>query len=101
MEPEASMLEADSWDAAVFDQYISAEIMLPSGNDQLLGKVTARKRDLHGNPIVQANSNPILDTRIHEVTFPDGHTAEYTANIIAECLYLQVDDTAFNIMSIY
>lgn len=40
----------------------------------------------HGNPIGCANQNPILDMRIYEVTFPDGHTAEYTLNIIAECL---------------
>jgi hypothetical protein len=34
----------------------------------------------------------ILDTRIYEVQFPDGHMAEYTANVIAECIYSQVDD---------
>jgi hypothetical protein len=53
--------------------------------------VTARKRDIHGNPLGLANKNPILDTRIYEVTFPDGHSAEYSANTIAECLYSQVD----------
>jgi hypothetical protein len=53
--------------------------------------VTARKRDMHGNPIGVSNRNPILDTRVYEVTFPDGHTAEYSANTIGECLYSQVD----------
>jgi hypothetical protein len=53
--------------------------------------VTARKRDLHGNPIGVSNKNPILDTRVYEVKFPDGHTAEFSANTIAECLYSQVD----------
>jgi len=48
--------------------------------------VTARKKDIHGNPIGMSNKNPILDTRVYEVTFP-----EYSANIIAECLYSQVD----------
>jgi len=33
-----------------------------------------------------------LDTRLYQVIFPDGETAEYSANVIAECLYLQVDD---------
>jgi len=57
----------------------------------LLGTVTARKKDIHGNPIGMSNKNPILDTRVYEVTFPDGHTAEYSANTIAECLYSQVN----------
>jgi hypothetical protein len=38
-----------------------------------------------------SNKNPILDTRIYEVTFPDGHSAEYSTNTIAEHLYSQVD----------
>jgi hypothetical protein len=31
--------------------------------------------------------NPILDTRIYEVEFPDGEVLEYAANVIAENLY--------------
>lgn len=89
-EPESSMPEADEWEPEAFDQYISAQVILPSQDSQLLGTVTARKKDIHGNPIGTSN-NPILDTRIYEVTFPDGHTSEYSANIIAECLYSQVD----------
>ena len=34
----------------------------------------------------------ILDTRVYEVQFPDGHTEEYAANIIAESLYSTIDD---------
>jgi hypothetical protein len=33
-----------------------------------------------------------LDTRIYEVQFPDGHVLDYAANVIAESIYLQVDD---------
>ena len=33
--------------------------------------------------------NPILDTRTYEVEFPDGQTAKYSANIIAENMYAQ------------
>jgi hypothetical protein len=91
VDPKASMPEADQWDAEAYDQYISAQEILPSKDSQLLGTVTARKRDIHGNPLGLANKNPILDTRIYEVTFPDGHSAEYSANTIAECLYSQVD----------
>jgi hypothetical protein len=91
VEPEAAMLDADSWDPMAFDKYISALVILPSQDTHLLGTVTARKRDSHGTPIGTANNNPILDTRIYEVTFPDGHTAEFAANVIAKCLYSQVD----------
>jgi hypothetical protein len=31
IEPEASMPEADEWDAEAYDQYISAEVRLPRG----------------------------------------------------------------------
>jgi hypothetical protein len=91
LEPESAMPEADSWDAEAYDAYISAQVILPSGDSQILGTVTARKRDHHGNPVGISNKNPILDTRIYEVTFPDGHSAEYSANTIAECLYSQID----------
>jgi len=77
--------------AKAYDQYISAQVILPSGDSQLLGTVTARKRDVHGYPVGISNKNPILDTCIYEVTFPDGHSAEYSANTIAECLYSQID----------
>jgi hypothetical protein len=89
MEPENAMPEADLWDAKAYDQYISVQVILPSGDSQLLGTITARKRDVHGNPVGISNKNPILDTRIFEVTFPDGHNAEYSANTIAKCLCSQ------------
>ena len=38
------------------------------------------------------NSNPLLDTRLYEVEFPDGGICEYTANIIAESIYSNVDE---------
>jgi hypothetical protein len=38
-----------------------------------------------------ANNNPLLDTRVYEVEFPDGHREEYAANMIAESIYAEVD----------
>ena len=35
--------------------------------------------------------NSILDMRTYEVEFPDGQTAEYSANIIVENMYAQCD----------
>jgi Golgi nucleoside diphosphatase len=56
------------------------------------GIVKSRKRDVDGNPIGKANSNPLLDARLHEVEFPDGDIREHAANVIAESICSQVDD---------
>jgi hypothetical protein len=39
----------------------------------LRGIVKGRKRDADGNPIGKSNDNPLLDTRLYEVEFPDGN----------------------------
>lgn len=66
------MPEADEWDAEAFDKYISAEVHLPKNGEEIIGKVVGRKRDHDGNPIGKANNNPILDTRLYQVVFPEG-----------------------------
>jgi hypothetical protein len=91
-DPKACMPEADDYDAKEYDQYINAEVILPKGEAYLLGTVTQRKRDMIGNPIGKYHTNPIFDTCIYEFQFPDGHSEEFTANTIAECLYSQVDN---------
>jgi len=62
---EEDIPEADNWDLESYDKYISAQVLLPvSGTDQeLLGTVIGCKRDIHGNPVGMANSNPILDDK--------------------------------------
>ena len=92
IEPEAAMPEADTFDTDAFDEYISAEVILPCGNEQRMGKVLGRKRDADGNPIGKRDKNPLFDTREYMVEFGDGHVGEYGANLIAECLFSQVDD---------
>ena len=91
-EPEAEPPEADDFDEDAYDAYISAQVMLPRGDRMEMANVRKRKRDDNGNPIGRHNANPILDTRMYEVEFPDGDVAAYTANIIAENLYSQVDE---------
>jgi hypothetical protein len=41
----------DACDPDILDQYLSAQVQLPLGDELVLGKVVARKRDAHGNPI--------------------------------------------------
>jgi hypothetical protein len=98
MDPESSMPDADEWDAEAYDQYITAEVRLPKGDQEVLGQVIARKRDADGNPIGKSNANPILDTRLYQVKFTDGTVSEYSADEIAECLYSQVDDEGRQLM---
>jgi hypothetical protein len=74
------------------DEYISASVLLPRGDDVVRAKVVGRKHGRDGNPLGMRYSNPILDTREYQVEFPDGSTATYAANVIAENLYAQVDD---------
>ena len=87
--PEADELfSPDVYD----DTYLNMELALPrAGGEVEFGRVVKRMRDKDGLPIGTANDNPILDTRVYEVEFPDGHKAALAANIIAENLFAQVD----------
>ena len=79
------------------DKYIGAEVVVP-GRDSLsvLAKIRNRKRDSSGNPIGNANQNPILDTRVYELEFPDGKVEEYSTNTIVENLLQQVDNEGWD-----
>jgi hypothetical protein len=76
VEPKASMPEADEYTPEEFDKYISAEVLLPKGNNLVLGKLIGRKRDGDDNPIGVAHKNPIFDTRLYQVQFPEGQVEE-------------------------
>ena len=55
-------------------------------------RVTKGLRDKDGMPVGTANDNPILDTRVYEVEYADGHKAALAANAIAENMFAQIDD---------
>ena len=73
------------------DNYIGAEVMLQKGDRVMSGTVRNRKREADGTLRGTRNQQPILDTRVYEVEFPDGEVAEYAANVIAENMYAQCD----------
>jgi len=85
-------MEADDYTPEAYDEYLSAQVVLPRGDNMVRGEVVRRRRDSNGRPIGKRNLNPILDTREYEVLFPDGSTQAYMANSIAESLYSQVDE---------
>jgi hypothetical protein len=65
------------------------------GGEGELKHATVRKRvqDVDGNPVGTAHPNPLLlDSRMYEIEYNDGHVEELTANVIAENLISQVDE---------
>ena len=90
--------DADNYTSETLDAYVTALVLLPCGEELLKAQVVGQKRDANGNPVGQAHSNPILDTREYEVEFTDGSTEIYKANLIAENMYSQVDEEGSNIL---
>ena len=72
------------------DNYVNASLMLPRGNSLVRGTVIGRKR-ARGNPIGNANANPIMDSRVYRVEFDDGDVCKLTDNVIAESMYASCD----------
>ena len=72
---------------------MNMEVALPrdtEGPD--FARVTKRLKDANDLPIGTDNENPILDTRVYEVEYVDGHKASLTANAIAQNIFAQVND---------
>ena len=90
--PEVDDIKEVTPDTAT-DPYLNVEIALPRSDDPewRCGRVVKRAKGIDGEPVGTANDNPMLDTRVYEVEFPDGHLEELAANTIAECMYAQVD----------
>ena len=79
------------------NEYIGANVFMP-GDDgvEVLCSIRGRKRDANGKLIGTRDDNHILDTRIFQVEYPDGHLEEYTTNKIAEALYSNVNNDGFD-----
>ena len=69
------------------DNYVNPSLMLPRGNVLTRGTVIGRKCDARGDPIGNAKTNPILDSRMYRVEFEDGDVCELNANVIAKSMY--------------
>ena len=102
-EPYADAVSGDTSsnrmpEADAYDKYLSTEVILPTCDHMIHSRVKNRKRDANGNPVGRANTNPILNTRLYNVQFPDGHVAAYAANVIAKNMYAQVDEEGHTIV---
>ena len=84
--------EPEDFTPESYDEYLTAQVLLPHGGEASKATVVCRKRDHDGRPIGKRHANPLLDTRLYEVEFPDGTMKAVSANLIAENLLSQVDD---------
>ena len=78
------------------DVLISAEVLLPQGEEQLPANVLRRSVDRYGKVIGQHHKNPLLNTLVYDIEFPNGDVRKYAANIISENLLAQVDPEGFH-----
>ena len=82
----------DADDIPDLDRMIGAEVVLPKdGTNRQTGKVIGRVLDENGKPIGDYNKDPLLDTRVYEVMFPDGEVNQYSSNLVAEAIWAECD----------
>jgi hypothetical protein len=80
-------------DDVFHNTYLNMELAVPRDSDGPgSARVTKRLKDKDRLPIGKANNNPILDTRMYEVEYPDGHKASLAENAISENMFAQVGD---------
>ena len=73
--------------------YMDMEVALPQDTEGPdFARVTKPLKDANDLPIGTANENPILDTRVYQVEYVDGHKASLTANAITQNMFSQVED---------
>ena len=66
------------------DDLVNVQLMLPHGDRNEISKVIGRKSNIDGNYIGRKHTNPILDSKIFTVEFPDGEQQDISYNTLAE-----------------
>ena len=83
--------EADRYTLEPLNKYLGATLLVLQGDSVQRAHVLQQQQAPHGKPIGKWRSNPIFDSQMYEVKFPDGSTDVMTTNLIAENLYSQID----------
>ena len=78
-------------DDCEYDCLINAEVLLPHRDEQTQATVLSPTKSNDGEETGRHSANPILNTKIYDVMFPDGAVKQYAANVIAENMWAQVD----------
>ncbi len=74
-----------------YDLLVNSEVILPHQDKQQHAVVLGRHKKDDDTMIGRNDNNPALNTAVYDVQFQDGAIKQYSANIIAENLYSQVD----------
>jgi hypothetical protein len=79
--------------ADTYHSYVGAEVILPDATgNRRMARVLRRVQGNVNNDNQSVITNPLLDTSVFEVQFPDGTVDRLNANVIAENLLSQVDE---------
>jgi hypothetical protein len=70
---------------------ITAEILLPHGDDMQMGKVIGSTLGGQGSAMGFYDDLPVLNSMIYDEEFPDWNIKEYAANILAKNMFSQVN----------
>jgi hypothetical protein len=79
-----------------YDQIISAKVQLQLGDEVSVGQVRRRALGPDGIVVGTYHDNPIMNSIVYEVEFPDGQVKEYAANVIAENMLSQIDEDGYS-----
>ena len=96
--------EADCVDAngkpilanSLTDVLICVEVLLPQVEEQQLEKVLRRSVDRDGQVIGQHHKNPMLNTFMYDIEFPNGDVRKHATNMIAVNCLAQVDPEGYH-----
>ena len=80
-----------------YDRIINSEVQLQLGEEFAVGKVKQRAVGPDGEVVGTYDENPMLNSIVYEVEFPDGQVREYGANVIAENMLTQVDSDGYRL----
>ena len=101
--PDIDDAPTNDVESEAFDKFLGVYVELPGddGESKVLARVKNRKRDHDGGLIGRTDDNPILNTAVYNVETPDGRISEYSANVIAENLWNQVDEDGYDYNQLY
>ena len=71
---------------------VGLKVPIVRGGEVLEATVCKRKRVPDGSLLGIANANPMFDSRLYEVEFPDGSYQDYATNTLLENLFSHVDE---------
>ena len=80
-----------------YNRNMNSEVALQIDSEMKKGKVVRCAAGPDGKVMGTYDDNPILNTVLYEVKFPDGQIREYAANVIVENMLTQVDSDGFTL----